>query len=69
MIGLQLYGHPLADFIAEGVVIVFGLILYARTLDSRRSRWGDLSMMLGALLALQFVVDVARAMATSLPKC
>jgi hypothetical protein len=69
MIGLQLYEHPLADFVAEGAVIILGLMLYARTLESRRGRWVDLSMMLGVLLALQVVVDVARTMAGSLPKC
>src|SRR3954465_3683329 len=32
MIGLQLYERPSADFIAEGVVIAIGAVLYAKTL-------------------------------------
>lgn len=69
MIGLQLYSHPIADFLAEGVVIVAGALVYARTLPPRRRPWLDLSVMLGALLALQLAIDVAHLVLKSLPKC
>lgn len=69
MIGLQLYDHPIADFIAEGVVIVVGALLYARTLPPRKRPWIDVSVMLGPLLLLQLGLDIARMLMTSLPKC
>ncbi|MDP9202841.1 MAG: metal-dependent hydrolase [Gemmatimonadota bacterium] len=69
MIGLRLYGHPVADFIAEGLVIVVGVALYGRTLPSRGRPWIDVSVMLGALLALQLGIDIAQMMLKSLPKC
>ena len=69
MIGLQLYSHPVADFIAEAVVITIGALVYARTLPPRRRPWLDLSIMLGALLALQLTIDVAHLLFESLPKC
>lgn len=68
-IGLQLYDHPVADFLAEGIVIVVGAVLYARTLPPRRRPWVDLSIMLGALLALQLAIDVAHLLMKVLPKC
>lgn len=69
MIGFQLYSHPIADFIAEGIVIAIGAIAYARTLPPRRRPWLDLTVMLGALLALQLTIDVAHLLFKSLPKC
>ncbi len=69
MIGLQLYDHPIADFVAEAVVIVIGALLYARTLPPRKRPWVDVSAMLGALLLLQLAVDIARLLMKSLPKC
>jgi hypothetical protein len=69
MIGLRLYDHPIADFIAEAVVIVIGALLYARTLPPRKRPWVDVSVMLGALLLLQLGVDVARMLMKTLPKC
>ena len=69
MIGLKLYDHPIADFIVEGVVIVIGALLYARTLPPRKRPWIDVSLMLGALLLLQLGVDIARILMKSLPKC
>jgi hypothetical protein len=69
MIGLQLYDHPIADFIAEGVVIVIGALLYARTLPPRKRPWIDVSVMLGALLLLQLALDIARMAFKTLPKC
>lgn len=69
MIGLRFYDHPIADFIAEGLVIAVGALVYARTLPPRRRSWIDVSMMLGALLLLQLGLDVARVLMESLPKC
>lgn len=69
MVGLGLYDHPVADFFVEAVVIVAGALAYRRTLPQRRRRWRDFSIMLGALLALQLTIDVAHALARSLPKC
>jgi membrane-bound metal-dependent hydrolase YbcI (DUF457 family) len=68
-IGLGLYTHPVADFIVEGALIVVGAILYGRTLPQRERPWIDVSIMLGALLALQLGIDVAHLMMKSLPKC
>lgn len=68
-IGLSLYDRPVADFIVEGVVIVIGGVLYRRTLPPRRRPWIDVSIMLGALLALQLGIDIAHMMMKSLPKC
>ena len=69
MIGLHLYDHPIADFAAEGVVILIGTLLYARTLPPRRQPWRDASIMLGALLVLQLTIDVAHLLIQYLPKC
>lgn len=68
-IGLGLYEHPIADFLAEGVVIAAGGLLYAQTLPPRKRPWVDVSIMLGALLALQLGIDIAHMMMKSLPKC
>jgi hypothetical protein len=69
MIGLRLYDHPIADFMAEGVVIGIGALFYARTLPPRRRPWIDVSIMVGALLALQLGIDIAHIVMKSLPKC
>jgi membrane-bound metal-dependent hydrolase YbcI (DUF457 family) len=69
MIGLSLYDRPIADFIAEGVVIVIGSVLYGQTLPPRRRPWIDVSVMLVVLLALQLGIDIAHMMMKSLPKC
>jgi membrane-bound metal-dependent hydrolase YbcI (DUF457 family) len=69
MIGLQLYGHPVADFVVEGLLIVLVGVLYGRTLPPRRRPWIDVSIMLGALLVLQLGIDIAHMMMKSLPKC
>lgn len=68
-LGLGLYSRPVADFIVEGVVIVIGVVLYARTLPPRQRPWIEASLMLGALLALQVAIDIAHLMMKSLPKC
>ena len=69
MIGLRLYEHPIADFLVEGVTIFAGTMLYARTLPPRRRPWVDVSIMLGALLALQLTINVAPLLTELLPKC
>ena len=69
MIGLQLYDHPIADFAAEGLVILVGALLYWRTLPPRQRPWADLSIMLGALLVLQLTIDVGHLLMKTLPKC
>jgi len=69
MIGLRLYGHPIADFVTEGMVILIGALLYARTLPTRRRPSVDVSIMLGALLVLQLTIDVAHLLMQNLPKC
>jgi hypothetical protein len=69
MLGLQLYERPVLDFLAEGVVIIVGALLYARTLPRRERPWVDLSIMAGALLVLQLSIDVAHLLLKSLPKC
>jgi uncharacterized BrkB/YihY/UPF0761 family membrane protein len=69
MIGLVLYDHPAADFIAEGAVIALGGFLYSRTLPPRRRPWIDVSIMLGALLAMQLAIDIGHQLMKSLPKC
>ena len=68
-IGLGLYTQPIADFIVEGALIVVGALLYGRTLPTRQRPWIDVSIMLGALLALQLGIDIAHLMLKSLPKC
>src|ERR1700674_2372284 len=69
MIGLQLYDHPLPVFVAGGIVIFVGALLYGRTLPPRRRPWVDVSIMLGALLSLQLTIDIAHLLVKSLPKC
>lgn len=69
MIGLQLYEHPIADFVAEAIVIAIGALLYARTLPTRKRPWVNVSTMLGALLLLQLAIDVAHMTMKTIPKC
>jgi membrane-bound metal-dependent hydrolase YbcI (DUF457 family) len=69
LIGLQLYDHPIADFVVEGIVILVGALLYRRTLPPRRRPWVDVSIMLGALLLMQLTIDIAQILMKSLPKC
>ena len=69
MIGLELYAHPILDFLAEGAVIVAGAALYAGTLPRRERPWRDLATMAGALLVLQLGIDIAHLLMKSLPKC
>jgi hypothetical protein len=69
MIGLRLYDRPIADFVVEGAVIVTGVALYGRTLPPRERPWIDVSLMLGALLAMQLAIDIAHMVMESIPKC
>jgi len=69
MIGLRLYDRPVVDFFLEGAVIAVGAILYGRTLPPRRRPWLDVTIMAGALLALQLGIDIAHLVMKSLPKC
>lgn len=69
MIGLKLYDRPVTDFIVEGLLVVAGALLYARTLPPRVRPWIDVSIMLGALLALQLGIDIAYLMLKSITKC
>jgi len=69
MIGLRLYDRPIVDFFLEGALIVVGAVLYGRTLPPRRRPWLDVTIMGGALLALQLVIDIAHMVMKSLPKC
>ena len=68
-IGLDLYSHPIADFVAEAIVIGIGGVLYARTLSPRKRPWVDVSLMLGALLLTQLAIDIAHLMLKTMPKC
>jgi len=68
-IGLGLYSHPIADFIAEAIVLTIGAALYAHTLTSRKRPRADASMMLGALLLIQLAIDIAHLMLRTIPKC
>jgi membrane-bound metal-dependent hydrolase YbcI (DUF457 family) len=69
VIGLGLYSHPIADFVAEAVVLTVGASLYARTLTSRQRPWVDASMMLGVLLLIQLAIDIAHLMLRTITKC
>jgi len=69
MIGLGLYAHPIADLFVEGVVMVCGALLYGSTLPRRDRVRMDVSIMIGALLALQLGIDVAQMLFKTLPKC
>jgi hypothetical protein len=69
MIGLELYSHPIADFVAEAVVIGGGVMLYARTLAPRRRPWVAVSVMVAGLLLIQLAIDIAHLMLKTMPKC
>jgi membrane-bound metal-dependent hydrolase YbcI (DUF457 family) len=69
MIGLRLYSRPIADFIVEALVILAGALLYAKTLPPRRRPWAGVTIMAGALIALQLSIDVAHLLMKTLPKC
>ena len=68
-IGLQMYSHPVADFVAESIVIVIGWILYKRTLPPLNGGWNRATLMLAVLLAMQAAVDAQRLLSPSINKC
>lgn len=69
MIGLRLYAHPIADLFLESAVIIVGVFLYRRSLPARSRPWIDVAAMVGALVVMQAVITIARALTVSLPKC
>jgi hypothetical protein len=69
MIGLELYSHPIADFVVEAVVIGMGGVFYARTLAPRKRPWVDVSVMLTVLLVIQLAIDIAHLMLKTISKC
>ena len=69
MIGLQLYDHPVADFVAEGATIVLGVAVCARTLPRPRRPLVSFGLMLGALVVLQLSIEIVRLLVKNLPKC
>jgi len=69
MIGFRLYGHPIADLVLESALIVAGVFLYRRSLPARARPWIDVATMIGALIVMQAVITIARALTVSLPKC
>ena len=68
-VGLELYAHPLIDFIIEATVITLGWLLYRATPPPLPKRWNESHLMLALLLAMQLLVDIARMLAPSLNKC
>lgn len=68
-IGLQMYGHPVADFFIESIVIVSGWTLYNRTVGPSQGRWNLSVVLLILLLAMQAAVDALRLLAPSINKC
>ncbi len=69
MIGLRLYSQPALNLVLETVVILVGVALYRSSLPSRARPWVDLATMAGALIAMQAIITIARALTVSLPKC
>jgi membrane-bound metal-dependent hydrolase YbcI (DUF457 family) len=69
MIGLRLYSEPGLNLIVEGIVILLGVLLYRRSLPARTRGWIDVATMLGALVAMQAAITIARALTVALPKC
>ena len=69
MIGLQLYWHPVADFVAECVVLFAGVRLYAPTLPVKTRTWKDAGTMLMVLVVLQLGIDIGHMVMKGLSKC
>lgn len=68
-IGLQMYNQPIVDFAVESIIIVFGWMLYKRTLPPSNGRWNLSAVMLAVLLAMQAAVDAQRLLSPSINKC
>jgi len=62
IIGLGLYGRPMADVVVEGGIIVAGWLLYRRTLPRETRNDGMVYASLFALLALQILAGLAFAL-------
>lgn len=69
VIGLQIYAHPLLDFVVEGLVILGGWLLYRRTLPALRGGWKSAGTMLFVLLSMQAIVDASRLLFPAINKC
>ena len=69
MIGLQLYRHPVWDFVVEGVVILVGWLIYRASLSRDRRSAHDTWALLGVLLALQALADIVFFVSPGLRKC
>jgi hypothetical protein len=69
MIGLMLYRRPIIDFIIEGGVIVFGWLLYRRSLSPERRNGEPVFTLLATLLVIQGGADVFLSLVSGLRKC
>lgn len=69
MIGLMLYRRPVVDFVLEAAVIVFGWLLYRRSLEPERRTSEPVYTLLAALLVIQAGADVFLSFVTGLRKC
>jgi membrane-bound metal-dependent hydrolase YbcI (DUF457 family) len=69
IIGLGIYRYPVVDFGAEAAVIVFGWLLYRRTLPPAARKWNPSTIMLAILLLMQIGADSARLLFPSINKC
>lgn len=68
-IGLQLYQQPATDFVVEAIVIVFGWVVYRRSLSRDRRRSAPVMLMLIAMLLLQLAASVSFALFPGISKC
>lgn len=69
MIGLRLYDSPILSFGIETLVLLAGVLVYARSLPARSRGWMDPAIMFGALMFMQLSIAFLRAMTVSLAKC
>ena len=69
MIGLQLYRHPVLDFIVEAVVILAGWMIYRVSFPSEKRGTRQVWTMLGVLLAIQAFADIVFSLSPTLKKC
>lgn len=68
-IGLQLYQHPVLDFILEGAVIVIGWAIYRRSLSVERRKSNPVNLLLFCLLLLQLAASVSFSLFPGVKKC
>ena len=69
VIGLQLYAHPLVDFLVESAVILAGWIFYRRTFPPNARGRPSPSAMLIVLVLMQGAVDALRLLFPVISKC